>query len=455
MIKNRQEKGITLIALVITIIVMLILVAVTITMAVDGGLFGRAADAGRQTNEAVLAEQELGSGVIKIKKGSTIYEYDNINAYFTNTPSKVYEDGKIEEETPDNPGGDDPIDQRIIVDETLTDKKFTLEIEDGYNATETPITKKLNPTLIGIEGTPIWTSKNKAVADVSQTGLVTAIGTGTAEITVSVTYRDVTYTDTCTVTVEGPKQYLGMTNEKIDSGIGCYVYVDGQYGVIYADLAFGVENGQWGDSYGAYTYGCNDEEKATLKKYYLNGTYDPGDEFGTAWGEKPLLVVDNEQGGTIDRFYVMALTDFTSGWRNELYWNWSLDYPHPYGDPYFETQNAFGSGVSNTDLLVNCDEVTWYSGDIWYYLGSGSSWFVPSSGEWSAFAQKLGVTSTNFPNYGLGEKYWSSTEGIWNLYDVQCASFKSGKIVDYNIYYNSESLDVVYPTLPVRLSSRY
>jgi len=96
--KKNNNHGITLIALVITIIVMLILVAVTITMAVNGGLFGKAADAGRQTNEAVKAEQELGSGKVKIKDGTTIYEYDNINAYFTNTPSKVYEEGEISEE---------------------------------------------------------------------------------------------------------------------------------------------------------------------------------------------------------------------------------------------------------------------------------------------------------------------------------------------------------------------
>ena len=54
-----NQKGITLIALVITIIVMLILVAVTITMAVNGGLFEYAQRAGTQTNAAVEAEQEF------------------------------------------------------------------------------------------------------------------------------------------------------------------------------------------------------------------------------------------------------------------------------------------------------------------------------------------------------------------------------------------------------------
>ena len=56
-LKN-QNQGITLIALVITIIVMLILVAVTITMAVNGDLFGKASNAGKQTNEARDSELE-------------------------------------------------------------------------------------------------------------------------------------------------------------------------------------------------------------------------------------------------------------------------------------------------------------------------------------------------------------------------------------------------------------
>lgn len=65
--KNKIPKannGITLIALVITIIVMMILVAVTITMAVNGGLFGYATKAGQETNRVVAEEQEWGAGSV-------------------------------------------------------------------------------------------------------------------------------------------------------------------------------------------------------------------------------------------------------------------------------------------------------------------------------------------------------------------------------------------------------
>ena len=56
-----NNKGITLIALVITIIVMLILVAVTILMAVNGGLFGYAGKATVDTKKALEEEKNLGS----------------------------------------------------------------------------------------------------------------------------------------------------------------------------------------------------------------------------------------------------------------------------------------------------------------------------------------------------------------------------------------------------------
>ena len=55
------SKGITLIALVITIIVMLILAAVSITMAVNGGLFGYAQNASEETKRARDKEMELGT----------------------------------------------------------------------------------------------------------------------------------------------------------------------------------------------------------------------------------------------------------------------------------------------------------------------------------------------------------------------------------------------------------
>ena len=69
-IEQKQEKnrGITLIALIITIIVMLILVAVTITMAINGGLFDYAKKAVSETKNAMEQEQEMISEILGLEE---------------------------------------------------------------------------------------------------------------------------------------------------------------------------------------------------------------------------------------------------------------------------------------------------------------------------------------------------------------------------------------------------
>ena len=79
----KNNKGITLIALVITIIVMLILVAVTISMAVNGGLFNYAGKAVGETQNALNVEQELSNGRINV--GGVWY--DSIDDYLKGEPA--------------------------------------------------------------------------------------------------------------------------------------------------------------------------------------------------------------------------------------------------------------------------------------------------------------------------------------------------------------------------------
>ncbi len=64
--KAYTAKGITLIALIITIIVMLILVTVTISISLNGGLFGYAKRAVKETNQALSEEEMLANGMVKI-----------------------------------------------------------------------------------------------------------------------------------------------------------------------------------------------------------------------------------------------------------------------------------------------------------------------------------------------------------------------------------------------------
>ena len=62
----KNQKGITLIALIITIIVMLILVGVSVSIALNTGLFKTTQEAAKNTQIAVDAEQKLAEGKIKI-----------------------------------------------------------------------------------------------------------------------------------------------------------------------------------------------------------------------------------------------------------------------------------------------------------------------------------------------------------------------------------------------------
>jgi hypothetical protein len=62
--KIKEEKGITLIALIITIIVMLILVMVTVAFAMNGGLFKNAKEASAETERKAIGETILGSYVL-------------------------------------------------------------------------------------------------------------------------------------------------------------------------------------------------------------------------------------------------------------------------------------------------------------------------------------------------------------------------------------------------------
>lgn len=62
----KSNKGITLIALVITIIVMLILVGVTITLSLNGNLFNYAKEAKTGTENAKVNESKLGNGKVTI-----------------------------------------------------------------------------------------------------------------------------------------------------------------------------------------------------------------------------------------------------------------------------------------------------------------------------------------------------------------------------------------------------
>lgn len=75
----RGQKGITLVALIITIIVMLILVAVAITVVIQSGLLDTASEAGKATKNAVQNESTMDDTVnINGNEGSIGDHVNNI-----------------------------------------------------------------------------------------------------------------------------------------------------------------------------------------------------------------------------------------------------------------------------------------------------------------------------------------------------------------------------------------
>jgi len=228
----KTQKGITLIALIITIIVMLILVGVSVSIALNTGLFKTTQGAAKNTQKAADAEQKLAEGKIKIG--------DNWYASYQD-----YLDGIV-------------LETGIVLDE-----KAVLEVEEGYNAETTPkVTKEITISLNGIEGEITLENTDNTVATIdkekAQSGdkiTITALKVGTTIITATcgdetaeckvtvkvptvlqvgsyvrydVTYKDVYSTEMPKFTADNGWRYLGKDSEGnhliVSTGIPAILY---------------------------------------------------------------------------------------------------------------------------------------------------------------------------------------------------------------------------------------
>lgn len=64
--------------------------------------------------------------------------------------------------------------------------------------------------------------------------------------------------------------------------------------------------------------------------------------------------------------------------------------------------------------------------DMWGQIQGefAKGWFVPSKEEWSAFAEELGITDSNYTSKGLSDWYWSSSQNYTG--SAWSANFDSG-----------------------------
>ena len=151
--KLEEEKGITLLALIITVVIMLILAAVTISVTLgEGGLVDQAKWAAEQTANLTKSEQE---------------QLDELQKEFTNL---MAEDSEI---TPPNPGPELPEgwDGDKVKPEESTDGK-TVPVPIGYTASSASGENSVNDGFVIYEGTEEVNDSNVSTAKTSRNQFV-------------------------------------------------------------------------------------------------------------------------------------------------------------------------------------------------------------------------------------------------------------------------------------------
>ncbi len=115
----------------------------------------------------------------------------------------------------------------------------------------------------------------------------------------------------------------------------------------------------------------------------------------------------------------MALDDIST----DTYCWYNAAFHNSYGNmnDYNETTSVdFGKGKQNTEKMIEHWNEKKYGEqnthetykDMWGEIQEevAKGWYVPSRAEWAAFAEELGITSSNYGSFGLKGWYWSSSQ---------------------------------------------
>ena len=221
-----SNKGITLIALVVTIVVLLILAGITINAVMsEGGIFNTAKNSQETQNKAAAKEKVqtmlADMQIQKLVKDKTLKEYLEEAGYTvtedtTAGTQKIVVDGyevTIKEETLEIT----KVEKFIPIAATgISLNKTSKTILEGDRLTLTATVTPENASNKKV----IWTSSVPAVATVNN-GEVQALAEGTTMITA--TTEDGSFTATCNITVEPKVTVTGVslnrTNETIMVGV--------------------------------------------------------------------------------------------------------------------------------------------------------------------------------------------------------------------------------------------
>ena len=187
----------------------------------------------------------------------------------------------------------------------------------------------------------------------------------------------------------------------------------------------------WGNSDGSFSY----TKVTSGLRGYSENTYKYTNADGTQV-DGTLITCTNNTG--IPRYYILSLANYDANdhcWYFNALGNMS--------DYSTFTSEGFGKGKENTEKMIdrmkNHSDTSKYSvdygepttgenEDIWNIIEDKvkEGWFVPSKAEWAAFGSYLNTSKTGtYENYGLSVWYWSSSQSgdgyAWAVgFDVGC-----------------------------------
>lgn len=280
--REEKEQGITLIALVITIIILIILATVTLNVVLgEGGLIERARQAKDLTEQATLKEQE--------ELNTLMDEYTNIMAE-------------------DN--------QQLVIEIILN--PTTLELIEGE-------TSKLTATIVPDNATNKiieWDSNNTEIVQVGQDGTVTAISDGNAIITARTTDGS-NIQATCNVTVNKQLKEGDYVTYIDGTGISrlCAVLYDNssEYGtqIITMDI---VENIEIGNGKSGYDGSSTEYFNIAMEKYNnaINTFNTRAEAYNNSIYSSSARCVGSVPNNPSSESGYLTITEFTSKYSGKL-----------------------------------------------------------------------------------------------------------------------------------------
>ena len=380
---NRQkEKGITLIALAVTIIVMLILAGVTIAaLTSENGIINQASKV-KETSKVAKTEEEARleySNLILEKQMEGHGEETELSDVIGKLEENGYETGE-------------------------KDGKNYIKIGEYYYE----IKLENEQVSIAREKTEGITGGNNGGNGGSGTGGGSGSGT---EISTTESY------------------------------VGYYADLNGDgtpEGIIFADLLKGNTEGKspWGNSNGAYTIPTITSAKSYTisQEKYTKGKF----------GEKEIIKASGSGADRFYVMSLTDLNVggySTYYWYNSAYGKMS-DYSTYTSKDFGSGKENTRKMIEKWNLGTNGGYGAQNDRDLWKHIqdvaGEGKKWFIPSKAEWSAFGGELGITSSNYSSKGLNSWYCSSsqssTDCAWNAYFSGGYMYYYGLVND-NLFY--------------------